>query len=103
MNFALRRKVFYEDTQGFGNRPGLGEATPWMVRRLGIEYFRNLSETGLLQVRFETGKKAAGLGSCGSILTERFHPGRDKRSEQEGPDRSLMVGTVSLPDAPFIA
>ena len=101
--FCGASKIFNQRPQRFCHRPGLRNATAWMMRSVGIENLRYLSQAGLGEMNLESIQQPSGLPSRRGIPTEAFDPGRHQRSQEKRPDRALMIGAISFRHASFVA
>ena len=80
--------------EGFGDGPGLGDATAWRVRRLSVEDFSQGSQSVIVEMvghRFEIGKGRARIAIHAMV---RQHKG----AKEPTPDGALMIGAVPIPD-----
>src|SRR2546428_18887 len=78
--------------QHLRHAPRLRCAAARLVGRLGIEDFADRSDAGFSEMRFEAVQESQCAGGVGRMY---FEPGVDERSDQPGPDSSLMVCGVA--------
>src|SRR6267142_1185704 len=87
--------ILAERAQHFGHAPGLGEASAGTVRGVAFEDFRDLAQTGLAEMRFQTAQNLSSALSCFFGAAVDLHMRADKRTQQPRPDRPLMVGGIA--------
>ena len=102
-SFGNDPEIFDERSQGLGHRPRLRTTGSRKVRSLGIEDFRDLAQAGSTQVGFEACEKTARLVPHCVTLAKCFHPGCQKRAQQEGLDRTLVIRAVAFHHAAFVS
>lgn len=102
LSLRLDAEIFHQRSKGFCDRPRLGEATARVMWRVAIEDFRNVPQTGFLQMRGKAFEKLTGLLSGSRFSPMHLDPGRDKRTEEKGPDRPLMISPVSFHHAAVV-
>jgi len=78
--------------QCFADGPCLEWTPARRVWPFGVGNFRNVAEAGFLEVAEERGEKFfASLALYSGVVTAHADPRLDERSNQAGPDRSLMI------------
>src|SRR4051794_14264571 len=98
--FMESPRRLYENAKHLGDAPCLRDAAARRERRLGVEDLADRADRGLAEMRLEPGQEAAGRFLLVGIGP---HPGVDKRADQPGPHRPLVIGRVAGPQIAEIA
>src|SRR5262249_32150635 len=91
----------------FGGAARVGHESAGSLGAVPVEYLGDVAETCFLQVLIEVfkpldspGARGGGRCLCGLV---HLHICRDKWSHQPGPNRTLVISSVAVPDASFVA
>src|ERR1700704_6791077 len=86
----LRR--LYPRTQHLGHAPCLRDATAGLVRLTRIEDLTDGAEAVVSEMN---GKYFEKFSCALFVVRMNFQPGIDKRADEPGPNRALMISTVA--------
>src|SRR5215468_5515947 len=95
--------VFDRGAEDLGNAPCLRNATNGTVRRIAIEYFRDVTDSSVAQMILE--RRQPGFGLLSRRWTAAVHPDEcgNERAHQPGPNSPLVVGPVAAIGAACVA
>ena len=91
------RQLLAEETQNFPDRPGLRDAAARLVRHIPVKNFTDRSETGLPQMGEKQRQMRAQIRLGMPGFSVDLLISREKRPNEPGPDRSLMISQITLP------